>query len=90
MTRRFFASLGVLSLFALGCSKDPPPSQLPNAQAAIDRMRATTSCAQAIQANDYFVIQGIVLLLSVSIAVAMFVLDMIYPLIDPRIAEARS
>ncbi len=45
---------------------------------------------QAIQANDYFVIQGIVLLLSVSIAVAMFVLDMIYPLIDPRIAEARS
>lgn len=40
---------------------------------------------QAIQSKDYFVIQGIVLLLSVSIAVAMFVLDLIYPLIDPRI-----
>jgi peptide/nickel transport system permease protein len=41
---------------------------------------------QAIQTNDYFVIQGIVLLLSVSIAVTMFILDLLYPLIDPRIA----
>ncbi|MFD2647189.1 ABC transporter permease [Devosia albogilva] len=40
---------------------------------------------QAIQSKDYFVIQGIVLILSVSIAVAMFILDLIYPLIDPRI-----
>jgi peptide/nickel transport system permease protein len=40
---------------------------------------------QAIQAKDVFVIQGIVLLLSVSIAVATFALDLIYPLIDPRI-----
>jgi len=40
---------------------------------------------QAIQSKDYFVLQGILLLLSVSIAIAMFVLDLIYPLIDPRI-----
>jgi peptide/nickel transport system permease protein len=40
---------------------------------------------QAIQTKDYFVLQGIVLLLSVSIAVAMFILDLLYPLIDPRI-----
>ena len=40
---------------------------------------------QAIQTKDYFVLQGIILLLSVSIAIAMFVLDLIYPLIDPRI-----
>jgi peptide/nickel transport system permease protein len=45
---------------------------------------------QAIQAKDYFVIQGIVLLLSVSIAVAMFILDLLYPLIDPRITHARK
>jgi peptide/nickel transport system permease protein len=45
---------------------------------------------QAIQAKDYFVIQGIVLLLSVSIAVAMFILDLIYPLIDPRITAERK
>ena len=44
---------------------------------------------QAIQAKDFFVIQGIVLLLSVSIAVAMFALDLIYPLIDPRITMKR-
>jgi peptide/nickel transport system permease protein len=42
---------------------------------------------QAIHAKDVFVIQGIVLLLSVSIAVAMVVLDLVYPLIDPRIAR---
>jgi peptide/nickel transport system permease protein len=42
---------------------------------------------QAIQSKDYFVLQGILLLLSVSIAVAMFVLDLIYPLIDPRITS---
>jgi peptide/nickel transport system permease protein len=41
---------------------------------------------QAIQAKDYFVIQGIVLVLSVSLAVATFILDLIYPLIDPRIS----
>ncbi|SFZ81241.1 peptide/nickel transport system permease protein [Devosia enhydra] len=45
---------------------------------------------QAIQTKDYFVIQGIVLLLSVSIAVAMFILDLIYPLIDPRITARKS
>lgn len=45
---------------------------------------------QAIQANDYFVIQGIVLLLSVSIAIAMFILDLAYPLIDPRITTGRQ
>jgi peptide/nickel transport system permease protein len=45
---------------------------------------------QAIQAKDYFVIQGIVLLLSVSIAVAMFILDLIYPLIDPRITSSSN
>lgn len=45
---------------------------------------------QAIQSKDYFVLQGIVLLLSVSIAVAMFILDLIYPLIDPRITAKDS
>ncbi len=41
----------------LGCPSAPPPSQLPNAQAAIDRMRATSSCGNAIQADaklDHF------------------------------------
>jgi len=43
----------------------------------------------AIGQKDVFVVQGIVLLLSVSIAVAMLVLDLLYPLIDPRVT-ARS
>ncbi len=45
---------------------------------------------QAIHAKDYFVIQGIVLLLSVSIAFTMLLMDLIYPLIDPRIRQARQ
>lgn len=45
---------------------------------------------QAIQSKDYFVIQGIVLVLSVSLAIATFVLDLIYPLIDPRISAQRK
>ena len=45
---------------------------------------------QAIHAKDYFVVQGIVLLLSISIAFTMLLLDLIYPLIDPRIRSGKS
>ena len=40
----------------------------------------------AIRTGDYFLIQGIVFILIISVAVAMFVVDMIYPLLDPRIS----
>ena len=39
----------------------------------------------AIAGKDYFVIQGIVLMLILALALALFVLDLIYPLVDPRI-----
>lgn len=45
---------------------------------------------QAIQSKDYLVIQGIVLVLTVSIAFAMFIMDLLYPLIDPRIRVRRA
>lgn len=41
--------------------------------------------ARAIQQLDYFTIYGVVFVLIVAIGVAMFVMDMIYPLLDPRI-----
>ena len=44
---------------------------------------------QAVQSKDYFVIQGIVLVLIFAIALAMLVMDLIYPLIDPRISHGR-
>ncbi|MGE5603872.1 MAG: ABC transporter permease [Nitrososphaerales archaeon] len=44
---------------------------------------------QAVGAKDYFVIQGIVLMIVLSIAVVLFILDLIYPLIDPRIVYER-
>jgi len=39
----------------------------------------------AIEGKDYFVIQGIVLMLILALAFALFVLDLVYPLVDPRI-----
>lgn len=44
-----------------------------------------TLLARAINQLDYFMIYGIVLIIVVSIAIAMFIMDMIYPLLDPRI-----
>jgi peptide/nickel transport system permease protein len=42
--------------------------------------------ARSIRQLDYFMIYGIVLIIVVAIAVAMFIMDMIYPLLDPRIS----
>jgi peptide/nickel transport system permease protein len=44
---------------------------------------------QAINTNDFPVIQGITFFLVVSIAVAILVIDLIYPLLDPRITYER-
>jgi peptide/nickel transport system permease protein len=44
----------------------------------------------AIRGSDYYLIQGIVFILIVSIGVATFVLDLIYPLLDPRITYQRN
>ena len=40
---------------------------------------------QAVLSKDYFVIQGIVLVLILTVAIMTFIMDLIYPLIDPRI-----
>jgi peptide/nickel transport system permease protein len=45
-----------------------------------------TLLARSISTLDYFMIYGIVLIIVVCIAVAMFIMDMIYPLLDPRIS----
>lgn len=44
-----------------------------------------TALQQAIEGFDYTVIEGIVFFLVVGVALATFVLDILYPLIDPRI-----
>jgi len=43
----------------------------------------------AIAGKDYFVIQGIVIMLILSLAGALFIIDLIYPLLDPRIRYHR-
>lgn len=45
-----------------------------------------TLLARAISQLDYWMIYGINLIIIVSIAIAMFIMDMIYPLLDPRIS----
>ncbi len=49
-----------------------------------------TLLARAINQLDYFMIYGIVLIIVVAIAVAMFVMDIIYPLLDPRITYGKQ
>lgn len=44
----------------------------------------------AIGESDYFMIQGVTLITILAIAVALFVMDLLYPLIDPRISYDRS
>jgi hypothetical protein len=46
-----------LALLAAGCTGPPPPSQFPNARAALDRMRETYACSRGLTGEaklDYF------------------------------------
>jgi peptide/nickel transport system permease protein len=45
---------------------------------------------RAIQHFDYFVIYGIVFILICTIAVAMLIMDLLYPLLDPRVRVGRA
>lgn len=44
----------------------------------------------AILANDFFVIYGIGLITILAVAVSMMVVDLLYPLLDPRIRYTRA
>jgi peptide/nickel transport system permease protein len=46
-----------------------------------------TTLNNAIRANDFPVIYGIVLFITISIAILMTILEFVYPLIDPRIRQ---
>jgi peptide/nickel transport system permease protein len=45
---------------------------------------------KAVRGFDWFVIQGIVFLIILSVAFTMLVIDLIYPLLDPRISYRRE
>jgi peptide/nickel transport system permease protein len=44
---------------------------------------------QSIRASDFYMIQGVVFMIIVAIGLATLVLDLIYPLLDPRISYVR-
>jgi peptide/nickel transport system permease protein len=44
---------------------------------------------QAINTNDYALLQGIAFILILATAVAVLILDLIYPVLDPRITYGR-
>ncbi len=44
----------------------------------------------AIGESDYFMIQGVALIAILAIAIALFIMDLIYPFIDPRISYRKS
>lgn len=45
---------------------------------------------QSIRASDFYMIQGVVFMIIVSIGLATLIIDLIYPLLDPRINYARK
>ncbi|TCO61105.1 ABC transporter permease [Actinocrispum wychmicini] len=45
---------------------------------------------QAVLANDYSLIEGIAYLLILGVAMSTFVLDLVYPFLDPRISYTRK
>ena len=45
---------------------------------------------EGIRSGDFYVVQGIVFILIVSIGLATLILDLIYPLLDPRITYRRA
>ena len=45
---------------------------------------------QAIRGSDFYLVQGIVFVVIVSIGLATFILDIIYPLLDPRITYRKA
>ena len=45
---------------------------------------------QGIINTDFNLMQGIVFFLIVGVALAVFIIDLIYPLIDPRIRHERA
>lgn len=49
-----------------------------------------TMLYQAIRGSDYYLVQGIVFIVIVSIGVATFLLDVLYPTLDPRITYRRA
>jgi peptide/nickel transport system permease protein len=49
-----------------------------------------TTLFHAIRQNDYFLIQGIILGVIASLGVATLILDLLYPVLDPRITYKRT
>jgi peptide/nickel transport system permease protein len=45
---------------------------------------------RAIRGSDFYLVQGIVFILIVSIGVATLILDLVYPLLDPRISYRKA
>jgi peptide/nickel transport system permease protein len=43
---------------------------------------------QALLARDYPVIQGVFLMVAVSVLIVNFVVDLLYPKLDPRVSHA--
>ena len=57
----FHRCASVFLLLAAGCAKSPPPSQFPDARAALERMRETYACSRGLSGEaklDYFGDQG--------------------------------
>src|SRR5437660_1569262 len=57
---------------------------------ALDARIILNMVYQSIRASDFYMIQGVVFMIIVAIGLATLILDLIYPLLDPRISYARK
>jgi peptide/nickel transport system permease protein len=44
----------------------------------------------AIRGFDWFVLQGVVFMVIITVAFTMLIIDLVYPLLDPRISYRRE
>ncbi len=49
-----------------------------------------TLLLKAVQGFDYFVLQGVIFTIIITVALAMLIIDLVYPLLDPRINYRRE
>jgi peptide/nickel transport system permease protein len=45
---------------------------------------------QAIRLNDFFIIRGMIFTVIVTLALATFTIDIVYPLLDPRVQYKKA
>src|SRR5713226_9306510 len=78
------------TVFLRYCLRNAILPQVTALALALGQILSGTVLFQAIRENDHFVIQGVVFIVIVALGLTTFVLDVVYPWLDPRISYRRT